>query len=476
MTSEAGEAPPPVPSLSSGRRWLVRGLVTLATVIGIFAVFAVWANRQVLDADNWADTSSQLLENQAIRTQVADYLVDSVYTNVDVTGEFRAAFPPRLDPLAGPAANAIRQLAEKRTVILLDRPRIQNAWETANRVTAQQFIDIAEGNSRAIGIRGNAVVLNVRQILLDLVRQLGGSGKLAGKIPPDAGRITIMNSDQVKTLQNGVNGLQGLSAVLPGLALVLYALAVYLSPGRRRRVLAYAGGGFIVAGIVVLVGRNLAGNYVVDSLAKTAAVQPAAEAAWSIGTQMLRDVAQASIIIGIPVVIAAWLSGPMRPAVALRRAAAPWLRERPGLCYGILAAALLLVVAWGPIPATRMVLPVLLMVGLATAGLAVLRRQVAEEFPDVTTSDVGASLRGGATRAVRAVSTARAGNGAPVAAAADAADAPPVAGHVVVTPQASTLTRVEQLERLAALHDSGALSDAEFAAEKTNLDRREAVR
>jgi hypothetical protein len=85
-------------------------------------------------------------------------------------------------------------------------------------------------------------------------------------------------------------------------------------------------------------------------------------------------------------------------------------------------------------------------------------------------------LRGGTTRAVRAVSTARAGNGAPVAAAADAADAPPVAGHVVVTPQASTLTRVEQLERLAALHDSGALSDAEFAAEKTNLDRREAVR
>ena len=471
-TSEASEAPPQSPPLSSGRRWLVRGLLILATVASILAVFAVWANRQVLDANNWADTSSNMLANPAIRTQVSDYLVDQVYSNVDVTAEFRAAFPPRLDPLAGPAANAIRQQAEKRTVILLGRPRVQQTWEAANRVTAQQFIDIAEGNSRAIGIRGNAVVLNVRQVLLDLVRQLGGSGKLAGKIPPDAGRITIMSSDQVKTLQNGVNGLQGLSVVLPALAVVLYALAVYLSPGRRRRVLTYAGGGFIVAGIVVLVGRNLAGNYVVDSLAKTSAVQPAAEAAWSIGTQMLSDVAQASIIIGIPVVIAAWVAGPMRPAVALRRAAAPWLRERPGLSYGILAVALLLVVAWGPIPATRMVVPVLLMVGLATAGLAVLRRQTAEEFPDVTTGDVGASLRGGATRAVRAVSAARQGNGAPTAPGAEPVATPPVAGDVV----AAAPTRVEQLERLAALHDSGALSDDEFAAEKINLDRREALR
>ena len=37
------------------------------------------------------------------------------------------------------------------------------------------------------------------------------------------------------------------------------------------------------------------------------------------------------------------------------------------------------------------------------------------------------------------------------------------------------LVEARSLERLAALHNSGALSDAEFAAEKTNLDRREAL-
>jgi hypothetical protein len=449
------------PALPTGRRWLVRGLLVVATVLAIASVFAVWANRQVLDADNWAETSSELLENQAIRTQLADYLVDQTYAQVDVTGEVRAALPPRLDPLAGPAANGLRQLAEKRTERLLDRPRVQLAWEEANRVTAQQFINIAEGDSRAITLSGNAVVLDVRQVLVDLVRRLGGSGRLVGKIPPDAGRITVMNSDQVSGLQNAVTAVRGLSAVLPGLAVVLFALAVYLSPGRRRRVLAYAGAGFIVAGLVVLIGRNVVGGFVVDSLATTAGIQPATEAVWSIGTGMLRDVAQAAVIIGIPVVVAAWLAGPTRPAVALRRAAAPWLRDRPGVAYGVLAAALLLVVAWGPIPATRMVLPVLLMVGLATAGLAVLRRQVAEEFPDVTTVDVGASLRGGASRALHAVSAGRHDN------AIEPTPSPPPAPPVAATPAPEAPTRVEQLERLAALHRSGALSDEEFAAEKT---------
>ena len=127
----------------------------------------------------------------------------------------------------------------------------------------------------------------------------------------------------------------------------MLALAVYLAEGRRRRTLLFAGIDLVLAGAIVLVARNVAGSAVVDSLAKTDAAKPAAEAAWTIGTTMLRDVAQATIIVGIPVIIAAWLAGPMRPAVALRRAAAPWLRERPGLVFAMAGVLVLLVVPGG---------------------------------------------------------------------------------------------------------------------------------
>src|SRR4051794_13093473 len=155
MTSTA------TPHLSRGRRWLVRGIMAVATLVAVVAIFAVWANRQVLDADHWSSTSSKLLEDPAIRAQLSAFLVDQVYQQADVAGQFKAALPPRLDPLAGPAAGALKQFAERRTNILLARPRIQDAWEAANKATAQQFIDIAEGHSKAITQSGNAVVLNL---------------------------------------------------------------------------------------------------------------------------------------------------------------------------------------------------------------------------------------------------------------------------------------------------------------------------
>lgn len=451
----------PPPTLPAGRRWLVRGLLAIATLVAVVAVFALWANRQVLDADNWAKTSSAMLDDPAIRSQVSGYLVDQVYEQVDVSAEVADALPPRLAPLAGPAASALRQFAEGRTQRLLTRPRVQEAWEQANRVTAQQFIDIAEGNSTAITLSGNAVILNLRAMVTDLVKRLGGSGKLVGKVPPDAGRITIMRADQVSTLQNAVTTVKGLSAVLPFLAIALYALAVFLAVGRRRRTLMFAGIGLIVAGMVVLIARNIAGGYVVDALAPTAGVEPAVSAVWSIGTQILRDVAQAAIIMGIPVVAAAWLAGPTHAAVGLRRAMAPWLRTRPDVSYGVLAAGILLVIAWGPIPATRMLLPVLLMVGLAVAGMVVLRRQVAEEFPDTQAGEFGPAVRDGVARAVRAITPGRrpgGGEGAPAAA--------PVPSPPPATPPSA---RLDQLERLAGLHDRGVLSDEEFAAEKRML-------
>src|SRR3954447_6700168 len=277
-------------------RYLVRALLVIASVLAVLAIFSVWANRQALNADNWSDTSTELLEHPAIRAQVAGFLVDQVYANVDVVGQVRSALPPRLQPLAGPAANGLRQLAERRAQVLLGRPRVQELWKTANRLTAQQFINIAEGNSKAITSSGNAVVLDLRVLLTDLAREVGLSGRLVGQIPPGAGRIKLFSSDQVTTLQNGTDLLKGLAFVLPPLSLVLFGLAVFLAEGRRRRTLMWVGADLVMAGVLVLVLSKLLGHYVVNAVPATDAAVPSAEAAWSIGTGLLREVAPATIL------------------------------------------------------------------------------------------------------------------------------------------------------------------------------------
>jgi uncharacterized membrane protein (UPF0136 family) len=174
---------------------------------------------------------------------------------------------------------------------------------------------------------------------------------------------------------------------------------------------------------------------VVDSLAKTDAARPAADAVWSIGTAMLHEIAQAGIVLGIPLVFAAWLAGPRRLAVDLRRAMAPTMRDRPGIAYAVVGVLVLLVLAWGPIPATRLPIPILLLIILSALGTEVLRRQCVREFPDEVPGGASAELRARVTR----------------------------------TGKGKQAARADALERLARLHDAGALTDAEFATEKAAL-------
>ncbi len=276
-----------------------------------------------------------------------------------------------------------------------------------------------------------------------------------------------MSADQVSTAQDVVSTLRGLAWLLPALMVAAFGLAVTLATGRRRQTLLAAGLLLVLAGAVVLVARVVAGNEVVDALVKTDSVRPAAEDAWSIGTHMLRDVAHATIIIGIPLVVAAWLAGPTAAAVWLRRAMAPTLRDRPDVAYGAAVVAVLVVIAWGPIPATRMVVPILLMFGLALLGVAALRRQTEVEFPEARAGAAGATLQEQAGRAWHALARGRSREGA---AATPGNGAPAPEGDVAVGGGRSPgAARVDQLERLAALHATGALTDDEFTAQKTRV-------
>ena len=401
------------PPLPRGRRYAVRGLLIAGTVLAVLSIAAVFANRQVLNSDNWADTSSALLEDEAIRTQIGLFLVDEVYANVDVEAELAAALPPRLQPLAGPAAGAVRSFAEQRADRFLQRPRVQQAWTEANRLTAEQFIKIAEGDSKAITQSGDAVVLDLRVVLLDLVQRLGLPGTLAGKIPEGAARLKIMSADQVETAEAGVTLLKSLAVVLPILTFLCLGLAVFLAEGRRRKTLLHAGVGLILAGLVMLVLRNVIGEQITTSLASTEAAEPAAANTWDIGSRMLRDVSQALIIGAIPLILAALLAGPSRWATSLRHLAAPYLRDRPGVVYGLAGALFALVIWWGPIPATRLLVPVIIMAILLVVGVEALRRQTAEEFPAATEEDTKAALhaRFGRLRGTTAADKAASGQG-----------------------------------------------------------------
>ena len=69
---------------TAARRTGIVVLLVLATLFWAIGGFAIWANRQMLNTDNWVDASDELLDNDEIRGALSQYLVDQLYQDVDV--------------------------------------------------------------------------------------------------------------------------------------------------------------------------------------------------------------------------------------------------------------------------------------------------------------------------------------------------------------------------------------------------------
>jgi hypothetical protein len=428
-----------------GHRKLSLALVILATTLAVVAIFSIWANRQALNTDNWVHTSDRLLQNGKVEERLSAYLANELFANVDVQAELAKELPPQLEALAWPAAGGLSQLAPKVAERALANPQIQTLWSSANRAAHETLLKLLDGGSGAISTEGGKVSLDLSAILKKVGEQVGIGEGIAAKIPPEAGELTILRSDQISTAQGIAKLIRTLPVVLTLLVLILYGLAIWLAGPRRRQALRSAGLGFVVAGALVLLLRSVAGHALVSSLVANEANKPAVEAVWSIATSLLVTVASSALAFGILVFLAAWLAGPTQIATALRREAAPYAREQPAAAAIAAVLLWLALVAWVPIAAFRQPLGVLLFLILFAAGAELLRRQTLREFPDAKAGELGAALR------TRLAARSRRNEAVPSA------------------PGAAPAVEIDQLERLSALHRTGDLTDAQFEAAKAQV-------
>jgi hypothetical protein len=370
------------PGRSSGaRRAVIWALIVLASVIAIGAVLTTWVDRQMLDQQSWTDASAELIEDPEVRDAVSVYLVNVLYDNVDVAGELEQRLPPDLKALAGPAAGALRQPATDAVGRVLDSPRVQQLWIDASTLAQEKLVNVLEdktGNGITTG--DGVVTLDLGELATQVGTQLGLSSATLAKLPPDAGQITVMRSSQLAAAQTGVRVLRVLSAVLLVVVLGLYALAIYLARGERRRTLRDVGCAILIVGLVVLVVRRVAGNEVLDTLTSPAS-EDAAQRGWLIGTAILGSIGWAAIIYGSVVLLGAILAGPTAYATRLRARLAPALNASGAAVGAVIGGAFLLLVLWGPTHALRTLWGIALLGALVAAGVVMLRRQTLREFP-----------------------------------------------------------------------------------------------
>ncbi len=350
-------------------------LLAAGTLLWIGFGLGVWAERQVLDTEQWVDTSADLLENEPVRTALGLFIVDRLFDSEEVQAQIEEVLPPRLDPLAGPAAAGLKEVARRNAPRLLGNALALNAWRAANEAAHSELIALVEGRT------GDNLTLDLGTLFEQIAEGTGLPPGAVDRLPPEVASLQIASGDNLRTAQDALDLFEALVWVLLGLALVAFAGAVALSGDRRRTVL-NVGACLMFAAIAVLAVRRLAGEAVVEALADAPNAMGAADDAWDISTSLLVDVAQGSFLFGLFVVTGAWLAGAGRRATAVRRASAYAMRERPGLVRAGLGVAILLLVIWGPVPWTQRFWTIVVFTVAAFAWLEWVRRRTLEEFPE----------------------------------------------------------------------------------------------
>jgi hypothetical protein len=362
--------------LMSGRRIGVTVLLVVATILTTAFGFALWANRQALDSDNWVDTSSALLEDDDIREAIGLFIIDRLYQSDEVQAQLEQVLPPRLVALAKPAAAGLKQVAQRNAGRVLGTDAALQAWETANRTAHETLLRIIESDAAKEGVS-----LDLKSLFEQMATATGLPASAVDKLPPEVSTLQVASPDQLKTAREGLDTFKTLLWVLLGLTLAAFAAAITLSPDRRRTVLT-VGGCLIFAGVALLAIRRLGGSFVVDALADAPNAHAVADDVWGISTSLLVDVAEGSMLFGLFLVVGAWLQGEGRRATAIRRSSAYSMRVHPGIVRAALAAGILLLVIWGPVPWTQRLWGIVIFTVLAYLWLEWVRRQTLEQFPD----------------------------------------------------------------------------------------------
>jgi hypothetical protein len=327
------------------RRVVAAVLVAIAAFGSAASIVGVWAARTTLDTDRWVSTVGPLPSNPNVSQAVSIYVTDELFRVLDVEDRVAEALPPQAAFVAAPVTNGVRDYIQGTVADVLRTEQFSELWVNLNRTAHERIMAIIEGESATVTVQGETVTLNLLPVVNNVLalledraptlfgRTLNLPEITNGEVPPglesrietalgtdlpaDFSQITIYRADELNALQDAVASFKKyVVALVIGTVLTL-ALALWVSPWRRRTVLQF---GVWLAVAVLAVAAIL--RAVRDQILEKIPVGPyreGVESAFRIIFTTLRERADQVIWFGIAVAVVAYLVGPGRLPRLLRR-------------------------------------------------------------------------------------------------------------------------------------------------------------
>jgi hypothetical protein len=294
------------------RRWLAWIALVLGCVVLVIANVAVFARTLVFDTDTFVDVLAPEQPDEEVIAGVADALSDQIVTANAVQDRIQELTPRDNALVAAAVADAAENVIDTTVRAVMQNDRFRELWHDAVTRAHEQFVALVEGDTR------QPVLLDLRPAVerVDQSLEDRGIGLIDDATVDEVGEIVALRRSQIDEVRQSVDLARQLAIALPIVAIVLIAIAVVLASDRRR-MLARAGVGIVVAMVVTAVALRIARRAITNRVEIDERRQ-AVESLWGRLFETLFQQTAALVALGLVVALGAWLTGPSRLAIRLR--------------------------------------------------------------------------------------------------------------------------------------------------------------
>lgn len=256
-------------------------LVVLTGLLVPAAVTAVWAERTVLDTDQFTETVSEVTSDPEVIDAVAARITAEVMTAV-LSSNFVQDLAPPLRAAVAVVAGAMRSRVQETVENVLASDAGQNALKLAVAEAHRAAMRLLEGkgllSTGALTVENGTATLNLRPLILQVLQRLQSEGALpaswqipaptdppgqlataiGARLPENFGQIVVYQTDNVSQ-ESTLDAAQRALVLLKRGVWVLILLAVVCAAGAvlvavdRRRALFRVGLAVAIGGLIFIV-------------------------------------------------------------------------------------------------------------------------------------------------------------------------------------------------------------------------------
>jgi hypothetical protein len=248
------------------------GLLVVVTCLAMLAsVVGIWARRNALDRQVFADRVAPLASDPNVQAALATFITNEVMMTIDPESIFKDALPDQASILAVPLSSVVETFVMEQVEKFLASDAFAKLWAESTSLAHNAAVDLLEGKTDVVGADGDTLVINLVPIVNAVLAQIGEVSPDIFGNSIDIPTITVddIPEDAIKQIEDALNidlpsdygvirvkdagGALGAArdsvqilnfAVLffVALTVVCVGLALWISRRRRRTILQLVGG------------------------------------------------------------------------------------------------------------------------------------------------------------------------------------------------------------------------------------------